>query len=156
MEIHYTDNINELQPEALNGFFTGWPSHPSPETHIEILKRSHKVWLAMDGEKCIGFINALSDGIFYAYIPLLEVLPEYQGKGTGSSLVEKMLESLKDMYAVDIICDKDVSAFYAKKGFFNQCVGMVKRNYHNQSAPIAAKSLANKASETLSDPSTND
>ena len=131
--IRYTDKIDDMSPGQLSGFFVDWPDHPDEETHLLILRNSFKVWLALDGERCVGFINALSDGVFCSYIPLLEVLPEYKGKGIGSELVRRMVESLQGMYAVDIVCDESVTPFYEEKGF-DRCVGIVKRNYENQRA----------------------
>ncbi|MHB9030578.1 MAG: GNAT family N-acetyltransferase [Candidatus Latescibacterota bacterium] len=125
-EINFTDDLSGLSTRRLTGFFSGWPSHPDPETHLSILRNSYKVCLALDGDRCVGFINALSDGVFYAYIPLLEVLPDYRGQGIGSELVRRMLESLDGMYAVDIVCDPDVAPFYEKLGFA-RCVGMIQR-----------------------------
>ena len=131
MRIAYTDKVESVSAEQLTGFFVGWPDHPDPEAHLEILRGSHTVWLAFDNNQCVGFINALSDGVFYAYIPLLEVLPDYRGKGIGKELVTRMLETLSDMYAIDIVCDESVASFYAKLGL-SRCVGMVRRNYENQ------------------------
>ena len=133
MSITYTDRIDSLKPDQLQGFFVGWPEHPDPETHLEILRGSYATWLALDQERCVGFINALSDGLFYAYIPLLEVLPEYQGQGIGTELVRRMLETLESMYAIDIVCDESVAPFFKAMGF-DRCAGMVKRNYVNQGA----------------------
>jgi ribosomal protein S18 acetylase RimI-like enzyme len=115
------------------GFFVGWLEYPDPETHLQILRNSYAVWLAFDHERCVGFINALSDGVFYAYIPLLEVLPEYQGQGIGTELVWRMIDTLGVMYAIDVVCDESVASFYTAKGF-GRCAGMVKRNYANQGA----------------------
>ncbi len=131
--ITYTDNVENIAPEALSGFFVDWPNHPNTQAHLEILRNSYRVWLACDGERCVGFINAISDGIFYAYIPLLEVLPEYQGNGIGSELVKRMLDSLDGMYAIDVVCDESVAAFYKRIGF-GKCAGMVRRNIANQCA----------------------
>ena len=131
MSITYTDKIEYLVANQLEGFFVGWPKHPDPEAHLEILNRSYTTWLAFDQDHCVGFINALSDGLFYAYIPLLEVLPEYQGHGIGTELVRRMIETLESLYAIDIVCDESVAHFYKAIGF-SRCVGMVKRNYANQ------------------------
>ena len=131
MAIEYKDNLETLTAEALTGFFAGWPEHPDEATHLEILKKSAKVWLAMEGPKCVGFINALTDGVFYAYVPLLEVLPGYHGQGIGSELVQRMTQSLSGMYAVDAVCDEAVAPFYSKLGF-GKCAGMVKRNFKRQ------------------------
>ncbi|MBE0431255.1 MAG: GNAT family N-acetyltransferase [Dehalococcoidia bacterium] len=131
--ITYTDSIGSMRAAQLKGFFVGWPTHPDPKTHIEILRRSYAVWLALDGDRCVGFINALSDGVFYAYIPLLEVLPDYRSRGIGRELVTRMLTSLGHMYAIDVVCDEAVAPFYDKLGF-SRCVGTVKRNRQNQQA----------------------
>lgn len=131
MKIVYTNRIESVSAGQLTGFFVGWPAHPDPEAHLEILRASHTVWLAFHNDQCVGFVNALSDGVFYAYIPLLEVLPYYQGKGIGKELVTRMLESLSGMYAIDIVCDESVASFYDKLGL-SRCVGMVRRNYENQ------------------------
>ena len=131
MPIRYTDQISNLSPDQIAGFFVDWPNSPDTEKHMEVLRNSYKVWLAFDGDKCVGFINAISDGVFCSHIPLLEVLPKYRRKGIGSELVKRMVNSLEGMYAIDIVCDESVAAFYEDKGF-DRRVGMVKRNYDNQ------------------------
>lgn len=131
MTITYTDRTESVSAAQLDGFFVGWPDHPDPQTHLEVLRRSYAVWLAFDGSRCVGFINALSDGVFYAYIPLIEVLPGYQCQGIGKELATRMLQSLAVMYAVDVVCDEAVASFYEKLGF-SRCVGMVQRNRQNQ------------------------
>ena len=140
MNITYSNNLSDISKEGLTDFFVGWPAHPGPKTHYKILKNSFAVWLAIDGDRCVGFINALSDSIFYSYIPLLEVLPEYQGNGIGSELVKRMIETLDKMYAIDVVCDESVESFY-KNLEFKRCVGMVKRNHRNQSGTQLTKVL---------------
>ena len=132
MSIFYTNNIDKTQPEKLKRFFVGWPNKPDLETHFKILKNSFAVWIALDGDRCVGFINAISDKIFYSFIPLLEVLPEYQGRGIGTELLNRMIDTLDKMYAIDIVCDDSISEFYQSKGF-RRSSGMVKRNYLHQS-----------------------
>lgn len=112
----------------LKGFFEGWKYPVSPERHIEILKNSFKVILALDNGRVVGFINAISDKTLSANIPLLEVLPEYRRKGIGKELVTKMLDELKEFYMVDLCCDEWLSGFYEKIGM-RKSAGMIKRNY---------------------------
>jgi len=132
MNIAYTDNLDGITSDQLVGFFEGWPHHPSTDRHLDILKASYEVWLAMDDSRCVGFINAISDGILSAFIPLLEVLPEYRGRGIGSELVRQMVASLDGVYTIDVACDDEVAKFYDEQGF-TRLVGMAKRNYKNQS-----------------------
>jgi len=117
------------------GFFVGWPNPPAPPAHLRILQGSYLVWLAVDTglNKVVGFVNAVSDGVLSAYIPLLEVLPEYQGQGIGGELVIKTLASLKHLYMVDVLCDQHLQKYYNRFGMHN-ATGCIMRNYDSQSA----------------------
>ena len=131
--IRFVDSLGDTTPEQLQGFFVGWPNPPSPQTHLRILQKSTAVELAVDDTtgRVVGFINALSDGVLMAYIPLLEVLPEYQGQGIGRTLVERMLARLGNLYAVDLLCDPELQPFYAQAGM-QPATGMLLRNYARQ------------------------
>ena len=115
-DVVYTTDVTGLTPAELEGFFADWPSPPSPERHLEILRGSDKVVLAREGEggRVIGFVTAISDGVLSAFIPLLEVLPERQGQGIGTELVRRMLAELEDFYMVDLVCDPELEAFYER------------------------------------------
>jgi ribosomal protein S18 acetylase RimI-like enzyme len=133
--MRYTAKLDQISADMLNGgFFVGWPNPPSPEKHLELLKGSYKVILAIDEtpNKVVGFINSISDGVLSAYIPLLEVLPEYQAKGIGQELVKRMLHELQDVYMVDLLCDEELQSYYDKLGM-TKSQGMLIRNYDRQS-----------------------
>lgn len=132
--IRYTDSLTNISEDMLGGFFDGWPNPLSPSTHLRILQNSAHVILAIDdaADKVVGFINALSDGVLFAYIPLLEVLPSYQGRDIGKQLVVRMLAMLQDLYAIDLLCDQQMQAFYNACGM-SPASGMMVRNYASQS-----------------------
>ncbi len=134
--MRFVHSIDTISADQLHGFFVGWPNPPSPETHLAILRRSDAVVLAIDEEtgSVVGFVNALSDGVLNAFIPLLEVLPAYQGRGIGSELVRRMLAQLGDLYAVDLLCDAEVQPFYARLGMIAG-QGMMLRRYDRQVGP---------------------
>ncbi|MEL6309877.1 MAG: GNAT family N-acetyltransferase [Chloroflexota bacterium] len=131
----YTDSLNSITAEQLSGgFFVGWLNPPAPDVHLKLMQGSYKVWLAHDSEKdnqIVGFITAISDGVLTAFIPLLEVLPDYQEQGIGSELVRHMLESLDHLYSVDLLCDAPLQAYYERFGM-QRANGMAQRNYDNQ------------------------
>ena len=89
----------------------------------------------MDARQCVGQINAISDGVFYAYIPLLEVLPAYRGKGIGRELVKRMIVSLSGMYAIDLQCDETLEGYYQQLGFSSR-IGMLIRNREHAKADV--------------------
>ena|SRR5688572_22157856 len=138
--IIYTDSLADVTSEHLQGgFFVGWPNPPAPTTHYRILANSAAIVLARiaDGT-VVGFITAVSDGISCAYIPHLEVLPAYQGRGIGTELVRRMLAKLRHLYMIDLVCDPSVQPFYERLGM-HPLVGMVVRNYDRQSGePLTA------------------
>ncbi len=112
----YTTDVTGLSAAELQGFFVDWPSPPSAERHLEILRGSDRVVLARDGESgpVVGFITAISDGVLSAFIPLLEVLPENQGQGIGTELVRRILSELEGFYMVDLMCDPELEPFYRR------------------------------------------
>lgn len=132
--ITYTDSLDGITADKLKGFFVGWPNPPTPETHLRILQGSTHVQLAVDDEtgNVVGFMTAISDGVSAAYIPHLEVTPDFKQRGIGSELVKRMLAVLKDIYMIDLMCDADVQPFYARLGM-RPYTGMIHRNYDRQS-----------------------
>lgn len=131
MAIKYTTSIVGVTHEDLSGFFTGWPNPPSVETLREILMGSDHFVIAMDGQKVVGFATAVSDGVLTAFIPLLEVIAEYHGKGIGKELVRLIVSELGELYAIDLICDDELKPFYGDLGFVPM-TAMVRRNYTAQ------------------------
>ncbi len=132
--VTYTDSLDGITPDHLRGFFAGWPEAPAPETHLRLLRGSSHILLALDpaAGRVVGFITAVSDGVLAAYIPLLEVLPEYQGQGIGSELVRRMLDTLRGLYMVDLVCDEGLKPFYERCGMMSYHA-MIKRDYSRQS-----------------------
>ncbi len=117
--ITYQENLDGVTPARLTGFWGGWTRSPSPEEHLRILAGSEEIVLAVDpdsGDRVIGFVTAVGDGVFASYIPLLEVLPGYRGQGIGSELVRRLLARLADRAMVDLVCDEDLIPFYERFG----------------------------------------
>lgn len=120
--------------DLTGGFWEGWPNPPAPETHLRLLEGSAHVVLARaaaDGP-VIGFITAISDGVLSAYIPLLEVLPNWRDQGIGAELVTRMQAELQHLYMVDLLCDPELQPFYARFGM-QRASGMLQRTYAHQS-----------------------
>ena len=127
-EIAYSETLEGVEPAHLGCFFVGWPQRPSAERHLAMLRGSDHVVLARDGQRVVGFVTAVSDGVLSAFIPLLEVLPEYQGRGIGTELMRRMLARLESLYMVDLCCDAELEPFYARLGLGTLDRGMGLRN----------------------------
>jgi len=135
--MNYKNSLDGISSDMLKGFFVDWPNPPNLQTHLILLKKSSKVIIAIDDRtnQVVGFITAISDGVLSAYIPFLEVLPEYKNNGIGKELVDRMLKELDDIYMIDLCCDDDLISYYDKFGM-TKTNGMVLRNYKMQSGSL--------------------
>jgi len=114
--ITYLERADSIRADQLAGFFVGWPQKPTPERHLDLLRGSYAVELALDGDSVVGFVNAISDGVLSAFIPLLEVVPDYQRRRVGTELVRRLLDQLDGFYMVDLCCDASLEPFYSALG----------------------------------------
>jgi GNAT superfamily N-acetyltransferase len=130
--IDYQIGLAGIGSADLTGFFDGWPAAPDPDGLLRILNASALAVLARDDGQVVGFANALSDGEFAVYIPLLEVRLSHQHRGIGSELVDQVRRHFAAAYMIDAICDPDVAPFYQRMGF-TRLAGMA---YRNRRAPI--------------------
>jgi ribosomal protein S18 acetylase RimI-like enzyme len=138
VSIVFRETLDGVELEQLSGgFFEGWPNPPSTSTFYKMLEQSYAIELAVDEQtgNVVGFIQAISDGVLSAYIPLLEVLPEYKAQGIGSTLVQRMLERLQGLYMIDLLCDPEVQTFYVRQAM-QRATGMCIRHYSNQAGRI--------------------
>lgn len=125
--VEYLTSTDAVAADQLDGFFEGWPSPPSPEQHLAVLRNGSHVVLARSEEEIVGFVAAISDGILAAYIPLLEVRRPWRGMGIGGELMRRMLALLEGFYMVDVVCDPELVPFYERFGMV-ALAGLGRRN----------------------------
>ena len=90
----YANTPEGLRADQLMGFFVGWPAPPTPERHLELLRGSDAIVIAIDEPDVVGYVTAVSDGVLSAFIPFLEVLPTHQHQGIATALVTRLLKQL--------------------------------------------------------------
>lgn len=69
-------------------------------------------------DRVVGFVNAISDGVLAAYIPLLEVRPECQRQGIGSELMRTLFRELEGLMMIDLCCDPEMQGYYKRLDMF--------------------------------------
>ena len=81
-----------------------------------------------ENQKLIGFVDSISNGVTDAYIQDLMVHPDFQGKGLGSELMNKMIEYLKKagIYMISVLYDESLKDFYARFGFYSLLCGQME------------------------------
>jgi len=94
-----------------------WSAADKPTELYNALLNSHSLITAWDENKLIGLGNAISDGHLVVYYPHLLVLPDYQGKGIGKMIFDKMQEKYGDFHMQMLTADGKSIEFYQKAGF---------------------------------------
>ena len=88
-----------------------WSSANKPEKLYQGLMNSHTLISAWDNNKLVGIGNAISDGHLVVYYPHLLVHPNYQGRGIGKMIVDKMKEKYEDFHIQMLTADGKVIDF---------------------------------------------
>jgi ribosomal protein S18 acetylase RimI-like enzyme len=135
---NFQTNLEGIRPEMLNHFCVGWRYPLSGEELFAVLKNSYHFVLAIDGGQVVGFVNCLSDGSQFAFIPMLEVLPSHQKQGIGSELLQRMFRHLEDIPNIDLTCDQDMQPYYQRFGMLRSH-GMVFRKHLAAQVPPQAR-----------------
>lgn len=94
-----------------------WTSADHPTELCSALRNSHSLFSAWDNERLVGIGNAISDGHLVVYYPHLLVHPDYQGKGIGQMIVEKLQETYGGFHMQMLTADGKAIDFYKKVGF---------------------------------------
>jgi len=94
-----------------------WSSAEKPELLHKALLASHSLVTAWDGTKLVGLGNAISDGYLVVYYPHLLVLPDYQGRGIGTQLMQMLMLRYDGFHQHVLFADGRAIGFYRKCGF---------------------------------------
>lgn len=93
MTIVYRDT-HEIDLDQLTMLFNsvGWQRRTADRDRLaQLVHGSIYVTSAWDGDRLVGFARAISDGAFNAYISTVAVLPEYQRRGIGRELIQRLI-----------------------------------------------------------------
>ena len=100
---------------------TGWNTkyQMTPEDLERANRNSWLVLSAYDGIKLVGFGRVVTDLVFHAMIFDMIVLPDYQGRGIGTSILKRLVTRSLELGISDIqlFCARGKRGFYERNGF---------------------------------------
>lgn len=98
----------------------GWTAYTAePDRLHKAVQRSLAVVTARDGDRLVGLIRAVGDGLTIIYIQDVLVLQAYRNRGIGSRLMACMIERYQNVRQKVLLTEEapDVRCFYEKQGF---------------------------------------
>jgi GNAT superfamily N-acetyltransferase len=121
MRIAYQNTLPE-KDQFFNLFeSTGWNEkyQLAGEQLHQALQHSWYSISAYDGDRLVGFGRVISDGMLHALIVEMIVLPDYQGQGIGSRILNDLVTRCKSngIRDIQLFCAKGKAGFYEKHGF---------------------------------------
>lgn len=118
MSIIYKDT-HDFTADKLQELFLSveWSSGQYPNKLAVAMKNYKTVFSAWDGDRLVGMICAMDDGVMTAYVHYLLVNPEYQNMKIGRTLVEMVKEKYADYMRIALIAYDDEIHFYENCGF---------------------------------------
>lgn len=103
---------------------TGFRNRPIDQVE-RALKNDLLDVVAIVNNEVVGMGRLVGDGVMYWYLQEIIVLPEYQGKGIGTGIVNYLLEYIKKhtenetFTSVGLTAAEGKTSFYERFGFQN-------------------------------------
>ena len=121
MNITYK-HIKTINREQLEQLYrdVGWTAYTKDLDLLQqALQRSLDVLSAWDGDRLVGLIRTVGDGLTILYIQDILVLNAYQNKGIATQLLQMILQKYEAVRQKVLLTEEapDVRHFYEKNGF---------------------------------------
>ncbi len=98
-------------------------AYHEPDVHRRAFEASHTTVFVYHADRLIGFGRAISDGFYQAAIYDCAVLPEFQGKGIGTTIMKNILPRISHCNII-LYASPGKEGFYRNHGFRKMKTGM--------------------------------
>lgn len=131
IQFELADNILKPEDFVRLKVAAGFIDRPLAQVNAALRNGLFNVSAISDG-KVVGMGRLVGDGAMYWYLQEIIVLPEYQRKGIGKSIVSRLLKHIEStaipgtLIEVGLTAAKGKEPFYEKFGFSAHSTGMKK------------------------------
>ena len=122
MDYEIDDNPDRIQPDVVwdylstDAYWGRWRTRADVDAQLASAWRVVGVYRSATGEQ-VGFARAVSDGVGFAYLADVFVLPDHRGHALGKSLVRRMIDEGPGRDFRWILFTADAHGLYEQFGF---------------------------------------
>jgi GNAT superfamily N-acetyltransferase len=125
MSIVWTDDIETMDWSALSELYRIAPLGNKTAADLELVFRNSMFRVfALDAGHLIGAGRALADGRDCAYLCDVAVHPDWQGRGLGRQIVERLLSRCRSHRKIILYAVPGKEPFYERLGFRRMTTAM--------------------------------
>ena len=122
MNIEYKEN--SLTAETYRGFQKKmqWSEDPYEQISLSLKNDLYDI-VAVNSNEIVGMGRLIGDGAIFWYVQDVFILTEYQGKGIGTKIVNRLIDFVKKNslpkteVSLCLMCAQGKEGFYEKIGF---------------------------------------
>lgn len=116
----------------------GWNSLHLSVTELKMMcLNSWYAVYAFEGQKLVGMGRVISDGVITGVICGLGVHPDYQSRGIGRQILQRLVEHCeKSRVFPQLMCEEGLEPYYEKLGFQRFTIGMKKNIQRTHSSDV--------------------
>lgn len=126
------ENIDNVEEYNYLFDIVGWGSYPKEISKKALSNNIYSVSI-YDNDNIIGYGRLIGDGIIFLYIHDVMVKPEYQGKGIGKTIMQKLLSKVEELRKENPDLLLYLGASKGKEDFYRKC-GFITREEANLGA----------------------
>jgi GNAT superfamily N-acetyltransferase len=114
------DDPDRIDLDEVHRFLAGesyWAAGRPREIVEQLVREASRVVGLYQDERQIGFARTVSDGVAFAYLADVYVLPEFRGAGLGLELVREAVDRGPFAHCRWMLHTADAHSFYERLGF---------------------------------------
>lgn len=117
-------NTKKLNPNDIRKLYEAneWYAYLNDfDSLLKGIENSLDCYAYFDNDVLVGLIRTIGDGYTVVYVQDILLLPEYQNKGIGTTLLKTILEKYEHVRQIVLMTDKrpEQLHFYRKNGFID-------------------------------------
>jgi aralkylamine N-acetyltransferase len=126
MNIRYKNTFEDVDWGQVSKIFEviGWGARP-PEKIEAAFQQSSFMRFAYIDDQLVGMGRTVDDGLYYAWVVDLAVLPEHQGMGIGTYILNELEKDLESFISTMLTAVPGKSGFYEKLGWLKQSAAYI-------------------------------